>query len=157
MHPVRMQNMQSVDEGYYALLQGVQCMVLWVLVSEVVPQTPECISEQLHLLRLLSQKEHISYYRMVVLSLKNSQEVKLRWRFFKILIIVYDSNIHVLCLQRSTHGGLLLCAYECVSSCTIRSKRLNMIELRISIQSAQFQDRFQHGPPLSPSLPESLC
>lgn len=75
MHPVRMQNMQSVDEGYYALLQGVQCMVLWVLVSEVVPQTPECISEQLHLLRLLTQQEHISYYLVVVLPLKNSQEV----------------------------------------------------------------------------------
>lgn len=36
-----MHNMQSVDERHYALLKGVQCVVLRVVVSEVVPQTPE--------------------------------------------------------------------------------------------------------------------
>jgi len=49
-----MQDVQSVDERHYSLLQGVQCMVLRVVVSELVPQTPQCISEQLNLLRLLT-------------------------------------------------------------------------------------------------------
>lgn len=51
-YPACMQNMQSVDEWHYALLQCVQCMLLWVMVSEVVPQAPESISEQLDLLCL---------------------------------------------------------------------------------------------------------
>lgn len=52
-----MQNMQPVDERHYALLQCVQCMLLWVMVSEVVPQTPESIPEQLDLLRLQTHQE----------------------------------------------------------------------------------------------------
>lgn len=53
-----MHDMQSVDEWDYALLQGVQCMVLRVMVSEVVPQAPQCISEELNLLCLLTEHEH---------------------------------------------------------------------------------------------------
>lgn len=66
MYPLRMQNMQSVDERYYALLQGVQCMVLWVMVSQVVSQTPKRISEQLHFLCLLTKQKHNQNYHLAV-------------------------------------------------------------------------------------------
>lgn len=57
-YPVCMQNVQSVHERHDALLQGVQCVVLWVVVSEVVPQTAKWIPEQLNLLRLLTENKN---------------------------------------------------------------------------------------------------
>lgn len=51
-YPVCVQDMQSVHERHYSLLQRVQRVLLRVLLSEVAPQAPQRISEQLHLLRL---------------------------------------------------------------------------------------------------------
>lgn len=51
-----MQNLQPVDERHYALLQRVQRVLLRVVVSEVVPQTPESIPEQLDLLSLQTHR-----------------------------------------------------------------------------------------------------
>lgn len=56
-YPVCVQNMQSVHEGHYSLLQRIQSVLLGVLVSEVVPQAPQRISEQLHLLRLQARHQ----------------------------------------------------------------------------------------------------
>lgn len=55
-YPARMQNLQPVDERHYALLQRVQRVLLRVVVSEVVPQTPESIPEQLDLLSLQTHR-----------------------------------------------------------------------------------------------------
>lgn len=64
-----MQNMQSVNERHYALLQGVQCVVLWVVVSQVVSQTSKCISEQLHLLCLLPRQKQNRISHLAVANL----------------------------------------------------------------------------------------
>lgn len=55
-YPARVQNLQSLDERHDALLQRVQCVLLRVMVSEVVPQTPESIPEQLDLLCLQTHR-----------------------------------------------------------------------------------------------------
>lgn len=57
-YPASMQNVQPVDERHYALLQRVQRVLLGVVVSEVVPQTPESVSEQLDLLCLQNTREN---------------------------------------------------------------------------------------------------
>ena len=75
VYPVCVDNMQqSVDEWHYALLQGVQCMVLRVVVPEVVPQAAECVSEQLNLICLLSEhkQNNPDKHRKLILSLSTS-------------------------------------------------------------------------------------
>lgn len=53
-YPVCVQNTQPVHERHYSLLQRVQRVLLRVVVSEVVPQAPQRVSEQLHFVRLQS-------------------------------------------------------------------------------------------------------
>ena len=57
VHPVRVQHVQPVDEGRDALLQGVQRVVLGVVLPQVVPQAPQSVSEQLNLLSLLAEQK----------------------------------------------------------------------------------------------------